>query len=96
VLTLATSPSPSETTGMVRVPARQLQQFTSLFADLLLERNAINLRFKQSENYVRRLRERLTQLERSNVQLRNGTIALLWRGLFLPPRQLRPQWQSGR
>ena len=55
---------------MVRVPARQLQQFNNLFEQLILDRNAINLRIKQLQNVVSLMNQRMIQIENSNTQLK--------------------------
>lgn len=55
----------------IRVPVEQLYQFNNLFGKLILERNRVNLRLEQLKNYVALMRQRMNQLEKSNLQLRN-------------------------
>ena len=55
---------------MVRVPASQLKQFNTLFEQLILERNTINLRLQQFQNVVSLMSQRMSQMERSNTQLK--------------------------
>jgi len=55
----------------VRVAAQQLQQLSTLFGKLIVERNALNLRFSQLHGLVDLMQERMGQLEHSNYQLRN-------------------------
>ncbi len=55
----------------VRVPVEQLEQFNNLFGKLILERNTINLRLEQLQNFARLMRERMQSLEQSNTQLRS-------------------------
>ena len=65
-------PSPKTTSvdKMVRVSARQLQQFNNLFEQLILDRNTINLRIKQLQNVVFLMNQRMIQMENSNTQLK--------------------------
>ncbi|MGL5796224.1 MAG: chemotaxis protein CheA, partial [Waterburya sp.] len=55
---------------MVRVPVSQLKQFNSLFEKLILDRNTINLRLQQFQNVIFLLSQRMSQMERSNTQLK--------------------------
>ena len=55
---------------MVRVPASQLKQFNSLFEQLILNRNSIDLRLEQLQNIVVLMSQRMAQMERSNNQLK--------------------------
>ncbi|ELS03837.1 chemotaxis protein histidine kinase-like protein [Xenococcus sp. PCC 7305] len=55
---------------MVRVPSAQLRQFNNLFEELILERNSINLRLQQLENITLLMRQRMSQIERSNDNLK--------------------------
>jgi two-component system, chemotaxis family, sensor histidine kinase and response regulator PixL len=54
----------------VRVPVEYLQQFNTVFGQLILERNAINLRLTEIQNYTSLMRQRMQQLESSNQALR--------------------------
>ena len=55
---------------MVRVPSKQLKQFNNLLEKLVLERNTINLRLKQLQNVTALMRQRMSQIERSNTHLK--------------------------
>jgi len=55
---------------MVRVPTSQLKQFNTLFEQLVLNRNSINLRLEQLQNVVALMTQRMTQIESSNAQLK--------------------------
>ena len=55
---------------MVRVPTSQLKQFNTLFEQLVLNRNTINLRLEQLHNVVVLMNQRMSQIERSNAQLK--------------------------
>ena len=55
---------------MVRVSAKQLKQFNNLLEQLVLERNTINLRFKQLQNVTALMRQRMYQIEQSNTNLK--------------------------
>ncbi|MDJ0706262.1 MAG: hybrid sensor histidine kinase/response regulator [Leptolyngbyaceae cyanobacterium MO_188.B28] len=56
--------------GAVRVAAAELQQINLLFGELILERNAINLRQRQLDDFVALLQERMQSLEVFNQRLR--------------------------
>ena len=56
--------------GTVRVAAVELQQINQLFGGLILERNAINLRQCQLDDFVALLQERMQSLEVFNQRLR--------------------------
>ena len=66
---VATTPTPS-LDKMVRVPVSQLQQFNTLFEQLVLNRNSINLRLQQFQNIVFLMGQRILQMEQSNTQLK--------------------------
>ena len=55
---------------MVRVSADRLRRVNSLFGQLILERNAINLRLNQLQGFVDLMQGRVRRLEDSNSQLR--------------------------
>ncbi len=55
---------------MVRVPVAQLKQFNNLFEQLILDRNTINLRLQQFQKVISLMRVRMSQIERSNTQLK--------------------------
>ena len=63
-------PNISSVEKMVRVPVSQLKQFNSLFEQLILDRNTINLRLKQLQNVMSLMNQRMTQIETSNTQLK--------------------------
>ena len=67
------SQSPQKTSSvekMVKVPASQLKQFNSLFEQLILDRNTINLRLQQFQNVIALMNQRISQIESSNNQLK--------------------------
>ena len=69
--TVASTPTPSMNIDkMVRVPVSQLQQFNTLFEQLVLNRNSINLRLQQFQDIVRLMGQRIAQMEHSNTQLK--------------------------
>ena len=55
----------------IRIPVDQLYQFNSSFGKLILERNRVNSRLEQMKNFIGLMRQRMSQLEKSNAQLRN-------------------------
>ena len=67
--TAANTPAPS-IDKMVRVPVSQLQQFNTLFEQLVLNRNSINLRLQQFQDIVVLMSQRISQMENSNAQLK--------------------------
>ena len=67
--TVSTTPAPS-VDKMVRVPVSQLQQFNTLFEQLILNRNSINLRLQQFQDIVYLMSQRISQMEYSNTQLK--------------------------
>ena len=56
---------------MVRVSVSQLKQFNNLFEQLVLDRNTINLRLQQLQNVTSLMRQRISQIESSNIQLKH-------------------------
>ncbi len=66
----AKSPAIERVEKMVRVPTSQLKQFNTLFEQLVLNRNSINLRLEQLQNVVALMSQRMSQMERSNTQLK--------------------------
>ena len=69
--TVASTPTPSiNLDKMVRVPVSQLQQFNTLFEQLVLNRNSINLRLQQFQDIVVLMGQRIAQMEHSNTQLK--------------------------
>jgi two-component system, chemotaxis family, sensor histidine kinase and response regulator PixL len=54
----------------VRVPVEYLQQLNTVFGQLILERNAINLRLDEIHSYTGLLQRRMKSLESSNQELR--------------------------
>ena len=55
---------------MVRVSTAQLKQFNNLFEQLILNRNTINLRLQQLQNVIALMSQRMSQMKRSNTQLK--------------------------
>jgi two-component system, chemotaxis family, sensor histidine kinase and response regulator PixL len=62
------TPKPQAQT--VRVPVEYLQQFNTAFGKLILERNAIDLRLAEIQEYTGLMRKRMKHLESSNQELR--------------------------
>ncbi|MDJ0744769.1 MAG: hybrid sensor histidine kinase/response regulator [Xenococcaceae cyanobacterium MO_167.B27] len=75
---------------MVRVSAAQLKQFNNLFEQLILDRNAINLRLKQFQNIIALMNERMIQMEGSNTQLKQWYDHASIEG-FLPQKESPPK-----
>ena len=71
---------------MVRVPVSQLKQFNNLFEQLVLDRNTINLRLQQLQNVTSLMRQRMSQIENSNLQLKEWYDRALVEG-FLRDRE---------
>ena len=69
VPTVAKTPAPA-LDKMVRVPVSQLQQFNNLFEQLVLNRNSLNLRLQQFQNIIFLMGQRISQMENSNIQLK--------------------------
>ena len=67
-IAVVNTPTPS-IDKMVRVPVSQLQQFNTLFEQLVLNRNSINLRLQQFQDIVILMSQRISQMESSNAQL---------------------------
>jgi two-component system, chemotaxis family, sensor histidine kinase and response regulator PixL len=70
---IASSPTlstPKPQSQTVRVPVEYLQQFNTAFGKLVLERNAIDLRLAEIQNYTSLMRKRMKHLESSNQELR--------------------------
>jgi two-component system, chemotaxis family, sensor histidine kinase and response regulator PixL len=67
---LSTHAVPKRQVQTVRVPVEYLQQFNTAFGKLILERNAIDLRLSEIQNYTRLMRKRMKLLESSNQELR--------------------------
>ena len=76
-----TSPRQSQT---VRVPVEYLQQFNTAFGKLVLERNAIDLRLAEIQNYTGLMRKRMKNLESSNQELRQWYDQAAIQGLVPP------------
>jgi two-component system, chemotaxis family, sensor histidine kinase and response regulator PixL len=65
-----TGSTPKPQSQTVRVPVEYLQQFNTAFGKLILERNAIDLRLAEIQNYTGLMRKRMKHLESSNQELR--------------------------
>ena len=83
-----TTPSVEQVDKMVRVPASQLKQFNTLFEQLVLNRNSINLRLEQLQNVVALMSQRMSQMERSNTQLKQWYDRASIEGLLSEKEQL--------
>ena len=79
--TLSTPKRQSQT---VRVPVEYLQQFNTAFGKLILERNAIDLRLAEIQNYTGLMRKRMKHLESSNQELRQWYDKSAIQGLVPP------------
>ncbi len=73
---------------MVRVPVSQLKQFNTLFEQLVLNRNGINLRVEQLQNAMSLMGQRMVQMERSNTQLQQWYGRASVEGLLSEKEQL--------
>ena len=73
---------------MVRVPVSQLQQFNTLFEQLVLNRNSINLRVDQLQIAMSLMGQRMLQMERSNTQLQQWYGRASVEGLLSEKEQL--------
>jgi two-component system, chemotaxis family, sensor histidine kinase and response regulator PixL len=86
--TSATSLNASNQQGQtVRVPVEYLKQFNTAFGQLILERNAINLRLGEIQNYTGLLRKRMKHLELSNKELRQWYDQASTAGLIPTPQE---------
>jgi two-component system, chemotaxis family, sensor histidine kinase and response regulator PixL len=74
----------------VRVPVEYLQQFNTVFGQLILERNAINLRLGEIQSYTGLLRKRMKHLESSNRELRQWYDQASTEGLIPTPQSELP------
>jgi two-component system, chemotaxis family, sensor histidine kinase and response regulator PixL len=70
IVSTPTSSTPKHQAQTVRVPVEYLQQFNTAFGKLILERNAIDLRLTEIQNYTSLMRKRMKHLESSNQELR--------------------------
>lgn len=73
---------------MVRVPASQLKQFNTLFEQLVLNRNSITLRLEQLQGVLALMSQRMSQMERSNTQLKQWYDRASVEGLLSDKEQL--------
>ncbi|CCQ67447.1 Signal transduction histidine kinase CheA [Crocosphaera watsonii WH 0402] len=92
--TLSEPVNPQTTGKTVRVPVEQLYQINSLFGKLVLERNSINLRLEQLTNFVTLMRQRITQLETSNNQLKTWYDKASLEGMVLKTPELTEGYPS--
>ena len=81
-------PSAEQIDKMVRVPVSQLKQFNTLFEQLVLNRNSINLRLEQLQNVVFLMSQRMSQMENSNTQLKQWYDRASIEGLLSGKEQL--------
>ncbi|MDJ0597547.1 MAG: hybrid sensor histidine kinase/response regulator [Crocosphaera sp.] len=84
------APSSQMTGKMVRVPVEQLYEINTLFGKLVLERNSINLRLEQLNNFVALMRQRITQLEQSNNQLKTWYDKASVEGMVVKTQESEP------
>jgi two-component system, chemotaxis family, sensor histidine kinase and response regulator PixL len=70
----------------VRVPVAYLKQFNTAFGQLILERNAINMRLGEIQSYTSLLRKRMKHLESSNQELRQWYDQASTEGLIPTPQ----------
>ncbi|MGK7881524.1 MAG: Hpt domain-containing protein, partial [Crocosphaera sp.] len=91
--TISNNLNPQTTGKTVRVPVEQLYQINSLFGKLVLERNSINLRLEQLTNFVALMRQRMTQLETSNNQLKTWYDKASLEGMVLKTQELSESHQ---
>ncbi len=70
IASIRTVSTPKRQAQTVRVPVEYLQQFNTAFGKLILERNAIDLRLSEIQNYTGLMRKRMKHLESSNQELR--------------------------
>ena len=82
------TPTVEQVEKMVRVPVSQLKQFNTLFEQLVLNRNGINLRLKQLQNVVSLMSQRMSQMERSNTKLKQWYDRASIEGLLSEQEQL--------
>jgi two-component system, chemotaxis family, sensor histidine kinase and response regulator PixL len=82
------TPSVEQVDKMVRVPASQLRQFNTLFEQLVLNRNSITLRLGQLEGVIALMGQRMSQMERSNTQLKQWYDRASVEGLLSDKEQL--------
>ncbi|MGI0479810.1 response regulator [Geminocystis sp. CENA526] len=76
----------SETVQMVRIPAKQLTQFNTLFGKLILERNIINSQLEELKNFASLMYERMMKLEESQEQLKKWYDRASIEGLINTPQ----------
>ncbi|MFM2313061.1 MAG: hypothetical protein RLZZ04_2337 [Cyanobacteriota bacterium] len=82
------STSVEQVDKMVRVPASQLKQFNTLFEQLVLNRNSITLRLEQLQGVIGLMGQRMSQMERSNTQLKQWYDRASVEGLLSDKEQL--------
>ncbi|MBW4532959.1 MAG: hybrid sensor histidine kinase/response regulator [Pleurocapsa minor HA4230-MV1] len=82
------TPSVEQVDKMVRVPASQLKQFNNLFEQLVLNRNSITLRLEQLQGVIALMSQRMSQMERSNTQLKQWYDRASVEGLLSDKEQL--------
>jgi chemosensory pili system protein ChpA (sensor histidine kinase/response regulator) len=89
----SSSPAP-DSRKTVRVPVAYLQQFNTVFGQLILGRNAVNSRLEQLQSFNSLLQERIQRLEESNSKLRQWYDQASMEGStsdrFSPDRRSRP------
>lgn len=78
----------SEAVQMVKIPAKQLTQFNTLFGKLILERNIINSQLEEMKNFASLMYERMLKLEDSQEQLRKWYDRASTEGLINTPQTI--------
>ncbi|WP_309728577.1 response regulator [Chamaesiphon sp. OTE_75_metabat_556] len=84
IVSAPTLSNPKHQAQTVRVPVEYLQQFNTAFGKLILERNAIDLRLAEIQNYTGLMRKRMKHLESSNQELRQWYDKAAIQGLVPP------------
>jgi two-component system, chemotaxis family, sensor histidine kinase and response regulator PixL len=75
----------SSNSQTVRIPIEYLRQFNTTFGQLILERNAIDLRLTEIQNYTSLMSKRMKHLESSNQELRQWSDQAATAGLIPAP-----------
>ncbi len=87
-------PTVNKLDKMVRVPASQLQQFNTLFEQLILNRNSISAKLQQLQNVISLMSQRMSQMENSNTQLKQWYDRASVEGILSNTEQITPSLVS--
>lgn len=79
----------------VRVPLRLLEQINDLFGELIIERNALDLRLGRQSNLLQLLQQRMKNLEQANLQLRSFYDRISTEGIVPGANQNRTNQNNG-